>query len=165
MKRTLQVLNELEVSGLFERYAIGGAVGATFYVEPFLTFDLDVFVVLPIGMSGLLTLAPLYEALAERGYYEEGECVVIEGYPVQFLPAYTTLLEEALNEAKEIDFDGVPTRVLRAEHLVAISLQTGREKDRQRVGMFLEQADLDRALLDSVLDRYELTEKWNQWTA
>ena len=29
----------------FTRYAIGGAIGATFYVEPLLTFDLDVFVV------------------------------------------------------------------------------------------------------------------------
>ena len=45
MKRTLQVLNELERDGIVERYAIGGAMGATFYVEPLLTFDLDVFVI------------------------------------------------------------------------------------------------------------------------
>ena len=37
MKRTLQVLNELEHGGVIERYAIGGAMGATFYVEPLLT--------------------------------------------------------------------------------------------------------------------------------
>jgi hypothetical protein len=45
MEATLNVLNELERSGVFTRYAIGGAMGATFYVEPLLTFDLDVFVV------------------------------------------------------------------------------------------------------------------------
>jgi hypothetical protein len=31
MKRTLQFLNELEHSGMLERYAIGGATGPTFY--------------------------------------------------------------------------------------------------------------------------------------
>jgi hypothetical protein len=57
MKRTLQILNELESAGLLRRYAIGGAMGATFYVEPLLTFDLDVFVVLP--GSGEKLLSPL----------------------------------------------------------------------------------------------------------
>jgi hypothetical protein len=70
------------------RYAIGGAMGATFYVEPLLTFDLDIIVLLPQMNSGLLTLAPLYEALRAKGYMEEEECVLIEGVPVQFLPAY-----------------------------------------------------------------------------
>ncbi len=79
MKRTLQVLNELELGGVIDRYAIGGAMGATFYVEPLLTFDLDVFVILPQSVGGLLSLAPLYEALHARGYPEEGECVFIEG--------------------------------------------------------------------------------------
>ena len=33
MKRTLEVLNELEQQGVFTRYAIGGAMGAIFYTE------------------------------------------------------------------------------------------------------------------------------------
>lgn len=98
MKRTLQVLNELERAGVIERYAIGGAMGATFYVEPLLTFDLDVFVILPQGAAGLLSLAPLYEALRAWGYIEERECVLIEGAPVQFLSAHNALLDEALRE-------------------------------------------------------------------
>ena len=99
MEKTLQVLNDLVRTGVLSRYAIGGAMGATFYVEPVLTFDLDVFVVLPKTAGGLSTLEPLYEALRARGYRVEGECVVIEGIPVQFLPAYNVLLEEALAEA------------------------------------------------------------------
>src|SRR5205823_1876681 len=119
MRRTLEVLNELEKESVFSRYAIGGAMAATFYTEPFLTFDLDVFVVLPRTPGGLLTLAPLYDALRTRGYSEEAECVMIEGVPVQFLPAYNTLVEEALNEAQEIMYEDVPARVLRSEHLLA----------------------------------------------
>ena len=102
MKRTLQVLNELEKEGVFARYAIGGAMGATFYTEPFLTFDLDVFVVLPRTPGGSLTLTPIYEALRARGYREENECVLIEGVPVQFLPAYNLLIEEAFAQACDL---------------------------------------------------------------
>lgn len=164
MERTLQILNELEREGVLGRYAIGGAMGATFYVEPLLTFDLDVFVVLPQTGDGQLTLAPLYEALRQRGYAEEEDCVDIEGVPVQFLPAYNALLEEALAEAREILYEQTPTRVLSAEHLAAICVQTGREKDRQRVRVFLEEAELDAERLDAVLRRHNLKGKWNQWT-
>ncbi|MEN9974248.1 MAG: hypothetical protein RLZZ282_254, partial [Verrucomicrobiota bacterium] len=54
----------------------------------FLTYDLDVFVLLPQTAGGLLTLAPIYEALKQRGCEEEGECLLVKGMPVQFLPAY-----------------------------------------------------------------------------
>jgi len=159
------VLNELEKHGVFSRYAIGGAMAATFYTEPFLTFDLDVFVVLPRTPGGLLTLVPLYDALRTRGYSEqENECIRIEGVPVQFLPAYNTLVEEALNEAQEIMYEDVPARVLRSEHLLAICLQTGRSKDRERVRILREQAKLDQNFLADVLRRHQLEDKWKLWT-
>ena len=164
MKRTLQILNELERGGVLDRYAIGGAMGATFYVEPLLTFDLDVFVVLPQSAADLLSLAPLYEALRARGYAEEGECVLIEGVPVQFLPAYNALLEEALREARETSYEEISTKVVRAEHLIAIYLQTGRDKDWERVRIFREQAELDMIYLAGVLQRHGLEGKWKQWT-
>ena len=165
MKRTLQVLNELERDGVFTRYAIGGAMAATFYTEPFLTFDLDVFVVMPQTTGGLLTLAPLYDALRARGYSEqENECIMIEGVPVQFLPAYNALLEEALNDAQEIMYEDVPARVLRSEHLLAICLQTGRSKDRERARILREQAKLDQNFLAEVLSRHQLEGKWKLWT-
>lgn len=164
MKRTIELLNELEREGIFSRYAIGGAMGAIFYTEPFLTFDLDVFVVLPQTSVHLLSLTPIYEALRARGYAEENECVVIEGVPVQFLPAYNALVEEALNQAQEIAYEGVAARVLRGEYLIAIALQTGRSKDRERVRILREQAQLDSDLLADILRRHQLEVKWKQWT-
>ncbi len=163
MKRTLEVLNELEADGLFSRYAIGGAMAATFYTEPVLTFDLDVFVLLQPSTSSLTSLSPIYEALRLRGYTEEQDCVVIEGVPVQFLPAYNSLVEEALAEARASEYEGVRTRVVRAEHLIAICLQTGRTKDRARVALLREQSDVDLPLLADVLRRYNLDEKWKSW--
>jgi len=162
MEKTLAVINELEKAGLLSRYAIGGAMGATFYVEPLVTFDLDVFVVLPTGPGGLLTLTPIYETLRARGYHEEGECVLVEGIPVQFLPAYNPLLEEALAEARETMYADVPTRVLRVEHLLAIALQTGRLKDHERIQLFLKEAELDHTYLAGVIKRHGLEGRWKK---
>ncbi len=162
MEKTLTVINELEKAGFVSRYARGGAMGATFYVEPVVTFDLDVFVVLPTGPGALLSLAPIYEKLRSRGYQEEGACIIIEGIPVQFLPAYNPLLEEALAEARETTYAEVPTRVLSVEHLLAIALQTGRPKDHERIQLFLKEAELDRPYLAALLQRHGLEELWKK---
>ncbi|HET9419462.1 MAG TPA: hypothetical protein VFO30_08985, partial [Chthoniobacterales bacterium] len=74
------------------------------------------------------------------------------------------LVEEALNQAQEIMYEDVPARVLRSEHLVAICLQTGRRKDRERVRILRKQANLDMNFLASVLRRHQLEEKWKLWT-
>jgi hypothetical protein len=163
MEATLKVLNEMEREGVISRYAIGGAVGAIFYMEPFLTYDLDVFVLLPQTAGGLLTLAPIYEVLKRRGYEEEGECMLVEGMPVQFLPAYNPLLEEALAEAQEMRYAETVTRVLRPEHLAAIMVQTGRDKDRQRFSTFMQEAGQDSGYLRAVLERHQLTERFDAW--
>ena len=163
MQRTLQILNELEQSGAMSRYAIGDAMGAIFYIEPLLTFDLDIFVLLPQTKGGLLTLAGLYDALRAKGYVEEDECVIIEGVPVQFRPAYNELLEEALREARDTLYEGTPTRMLRAEHLAAICVQTGRDKDRERARLLREQTVLDQSYLAGILVRHGLEGKWKEW--
>ena len=157
------MLNDLEKEHVFQRYAIGGAMAATFYAEPLLTFDLDIFVLLQPSPAGLLSLSTIYEALRAHGYREDKECVSIEGVPVQFLPAYNRLTEEALAQAPEVDYEGVLTRVLRPEHLAAICVQTGRAKDRDRVRILREQAKLDLDFLAGVLKRHQLEEKWKLW--
>jgi hypothetical protein len=57
------------------------------------------------------------------------------------------------------------TRVLRPEYLLALSLQTGRDKDRERVRILREQATLNRDFLLDVLRRYDLLDKWKSWMA
>ena len=105
-------------------------MGAMFYIEPVSTFDLDIFVILPTLSSGLITLSPLYEYLSTLGYASEGEYVNIEGVPVQFLPAYNDLVETALTEAEINKYGNESVRVFSVEYLIAISIQTGRNKDR-----------------------------------
>jgi hypothetical protein len=163
MERALRVLNEMEQAGVLERYAIGGAMAAVFYGEAVLTYDLDVFAILRPTEGGLLGLAPLYDHVRARGYSEQDECVLIEGIPVQFLPAFNALTEEALAQAREADYAGTPTRVLRAEHLVAIAVQTGRAKDRERCRMLMGGGHVDETRLRDVLQRHGLLARWEEW--
>jgi hypothetical protein len=162
MKLALQALNDLEREGLIRRHAIGGAMGATFYLEPVSTFDLDIFVVFP-DEPLILTLTPIYDFLRARGYQPEGEAVVIGNWPVQFLPAETPLLREAVEQAPAHDYEGVPIRVMSAEHLMAIALHTGRAKDHARLVAFTESGVADPTRLDAVLVRHGLSEAWRRF--
>jgi hypothetical protein len=147
--------------GVIDQYAIGGAVAAIFYVEPINTNDLDVFFTATGVGSDLAVLAPLYKYLLNFGYRGQGETIEIEGWPVQFLPVFNPLVEEALDQAKEIQFEATTTRVMTSEHLVAIMLQTGRLKDYARIQQFLEHKVVDRKRLASILKRHNLDKKWS----
>lgn len=83
MEKTLNVLNELEKNGLLERYAIGGGIAALYYAEPVLTYDLDVFCILPSEREEVITLSPIYEYLQDKSYKADEEHILIEGVPVQ----------------------------------------------------------------------------------
>jgi hypothetical protein len=85
---------------------------------------------------------------------------VVAGWPVQFLPADTPLLEEALAQSVDRDIDGVPMRVFTPEHLVAIAFQLGRPKDRQRLDQFREQKAFSARRVRDILDRHDLLERW-----
>ena len=93
----------------------------------------------------------------------EEEYIVISGWPVQFLPANGRLLEEALTEAVQVDVEGVPARVCSPEYLAAIALQTGRAKDKARLLQFVEAGVLDSARFEQLVDRHQLTDKWQQF--
>ena len=158
------MLNQLERDGVIQRYAIGGAVGATFYLEPVSTFDVDVFVAFkPRQESIIVSPAPIFDYLKRAGCNMEGEHIVISGWPVQFLPANGPLLEDALDSAVEVDVEGVPARVLTAEFLAAVALQTGRAKDKARLLQFIEAHALDRKKFEQLVERHGLTNKWREF--
>jgi hypothetical protein len=160
MRETLRVTNRMVKDGVTKEYAIGGAVAAIYYLEPFDTADLDIFVQVEPPGSALMILAPIYEYLTRRGYKAKGKFLYIEGLPVQFLPVFDPLTNEAVEKAKTIKYARVTTRIKSAEHLVAIMLKTGRPKDYLRIGMFLESGAVNMRQLHVVLKRHGLTKKW-----
>lgn len=154
----------MQADGIIGKYAIGGAVGATFYLEPAATLDVDIFVILPIPPGGLLvSLTPIYDYLKARGGMIEDEHIVIGGWPVQFLPASDELELEALAEAVPTTVEDVGTWVMTAEHLAAIALRTGRPKDHNRILQFIEQGAVDSKKQQTILERHHLIGKWKQF--
>jgi hypothetical protein len=167
LKDAFRVLNAMEADGVIGRFAVAGAVGAYTYIEAASTHDLDVLLLLGNKSSRhSISLASIFTYLKKRGYTDhQGEGIVIEGWPVQFLPAADVLDEEALEEAqsKEIrsDNETIPVRVLRAEHLVAIATRVGRPKDISRIAEFVAQKKVNMPRLREVLDRHGLRRKWS----
>ena len=148
--------------GIIENYAVAGAIGAMFYVEPFSTGDLDVFVITPEDRP--IIELPGWDYLKARGYTKiEKEGIVVEGWPVQFLPATTPLEREAYLNAQVLNVEEVPVRVALPEHLIAIMLKVGRPKDIARIKMFLSQDAVKMNALENVIRRYDLTEKWSDY--
>lgn len=163
MKRTLELINQMQSDGVIAHYAIGGAVGATFYLEPAATLDVDVFVLLSQSGGGLISLTSIYEYLKARGGTEDREHIVLGDWPVQFLVPANALEQEAVAASIPVDVEGVRTWVMLAEHLVAIALSTGRAKDHIRVLQFIQEKRVDVELLTKILEKHRLLSKWQQF--
>src|SRR5438552_6390741 len=71
------MLNQMERDGVIKRYAIGGAVGATFYLEPVSTLDVDVFIAFKQQPGKLIVSPePVFEYLKARGGVMQGQPIV-----------------------------------------------------------------------------------------
>lgn len=109
MKQTLELINQMQSDGVIAHYAIGGAVAATFYLEPAATLDVDVFVLLSTPAGALVSLSPIYEYLKLRGGVEDGEHIVLGEWPVQFLVPANELEIEGVVASIPVEVEGVRT--------------------------------------------------------
>ena len=150
----LRAANNLVTAGLIEDWALGGALAAIYYVEPFTTYDADIFFI-PKDKGLTAGVPAIYAHLEAQGWEVEREHLLIRGFPVQFLAA-SGLTEEAVREAVRIEYEGVPAKVFRAEHIVAIAASVGRAKDKVRIEQLLQQADIDQSRLENILQRHKL---------
>lgn len=61
-----------------------------------------------------------------------------------------------MREARPIEFEGVSAKVFRPEYIIAVAASVGRHKDLARIEQMVNQAKIDKALLDDILRRYNL---------
>jgi len=150
---------DLKERGLIQDYAISGAMAQLFWDEAIPTFDLDVLVLLGTVENVFAPLAQIYEWAAERDYKSEAEHIVISDIPVQFMPAPDALSVEAVENAKTIDYKGLPLRVVSPEYLIALWLQppANTYRRKERAAKLRESSDLDTALLADLRARYNLS--------
>src|SRR5436309_14675664 len=90
----LRAANELVSARLIEDYALGGALAAIYYTEPFATYDADIIFIASDETLGA-GIPAIYSYLQSRGWRIEREHLIVRDFPVQFLAA-SALTEEAV---------------------------------------------------------------------
>ena len=113
--------------------------------------------------SSLEPLRGIYEYCRARGWAIEGEAVRIGVWPTQFIPAFSALTQEAMEQAETADFAGVPLRVVRADHLAVIALSVGRPKDFARVLALLDSSVVTRKGIAALAERHNLATAWQRF--
>jgi len=143
-------------------YAVFGAIAQMRYTEAVATVDADVLVAVPLS-ERFDPLTQIYEFCKCRGYAPEGEAVRVGAWPVQFIPVFSQLTQEALAQAETDDFEGVPLRVVRPDHLAAIALSVGRAKDFARILALIESEAVTREEIATLAQRHQLSEAWERF--
>lgn len=87
---------------------------------------------------------------------------------MQFVPVFSPLTQEAMEQADTADFEGVPLRVVRADYLAylaVIALSVGRAKDYARILALLESSALTRNEIARLAAQHGLSEAWRSFEA
>lgn len=163
-ENVIEVLQDLQVKQIIEKYAIGGAFAATLHNEPISTIDLDIFFFLKEkNDSPILSLSKIYEFAKENGFAFDHEFINIYGWLVQFVEAsHNDLWKEAIENADIIKVGSLEISVIGREYLVAMWLLAGRAKDYQKIAVFWEAEILDKHKLMEILEQFNLSAKWNK---
>jgi len=165
IQEVISELNRIQAAGIIATYAIGGAIAAQEYIETSSTLDVDVFVVFAgDAAQSLAPLGPIWANLITHGAKVEADYLVIGGWPVQFLPPGTPLYDDGIRSARTKDFGGgVEGRIMGPEHLAAIAIATGRNKDYVRVEEFIRRGKVDKAGLMKLIEHFGLEGDWKKF--
>lgn len=164
MEKVIEILNRMKADGVLQNFAIGGGIAFIYYLEPYLTYDVDVFISpVIVGENKLVSFGRIYEYLEELGYKAEREYIRIEDWLVQFVPASEPVQEEAVEQAKRVAFAGQVTLMFSREHLAVELLRSGRPKDHARVVALIESDTMNMTLFRDIINRHDLSDTWKQF--
>jgi len=62
-----------------------------------------------------------------------------------------------------VEYEGVKTKVIVPEYLIALFLRAGRGKDLRKVEMLLERCEIDKERLQKILHQYGLYDKFKEF--
>ena len=110
-----------------------------------------------------MSLDAIYEFAKRKGFSFDHEFISIYGWLVRFVEAsHSPLWTEAIENADIIKINEADAPVIDKEHLVAMWLYAGRAKDYQKIAMFYEAGFLNETKLSGILEKHDLTAKWNK---
>ena len=149
---------------VIHNYALFGAMAQMRYTEAVATFDADVLVFVP-NADQMDVLAGIYAYCKEQDFATEGEAIRVGAWPVQFIPVFSALTREAMENAEIADFDGVPLHVVRADYLAVIALSVRRGKDYARILALLESLSVTKEQVAQLAAQHGLSQAWQQFEA
>jgi len=162
MKEVAELLNRMRSAGIITNYAVFGAAAQMRYTEPVATIDADVLIEV-LDPDRIDVLEPVLAFCRRNDYTISGDTVLAGAWPVHFMPTFNPLTQEAVEQAETADLDGVPVRVVRADHLAAIALSVGRAKDLLRIVALLEAGSVRADELRTLAERHGLSKAWKSF--
>jgi hypothetical protein len=162
MQDVARLLNKMCAAGIIRDYAVFGAVAQMRYTEAVATMDVDILVS-DSQDDDLTVLTPIYEFCAVEGYRPEGEAIRVNDWPVQFIPAFDRVTEDAIKHAENTEIDGEPIRVVSASYLAVIAMSVGRARDNTRILSLFESGAVSRDELSDLSDKYGLSTNWTKF--
>ncbi len=162
MKEVAKLLNRMVEEEAILDYAVFGAVAQMRYTEAVATFDADILVAVS-KPEAIGVLGPIYAFCKALGYLPEGEAIRVGAWPVQLIPAFDSLTEEAIREAETADLEGTHIRVVRADYLAVIALSVGRAKDFARILALREVGAVKDVEISALAKRHGLADAWTRF--
>ncbi|MBA3634080.1 MAG: hypothetical protein H0W58_14910 [Acidobacteria bacterium] len=158
----IDVLESMQAAEIVSNYAVGGAVAAILHSEAISTVDLDIFFFLAEPPTGLiLSLEKIYDYARQNDFPFDKDFINIHGWLVQFVEAsHSPLWTEAVETAETMTIDDRAVKVIDREHLAAMWIFAGRKKDIRKIEMFDEAGIMNRKILNDVLSRFDLLDRW-----
>ena len=145
-------LNDLKRRRIIKDYAVIGAVAAAAYVEPVLTEDIDVVVLVETDDEFWETYARVGDAAEGL----EGMHHVLGGRPVQLFPStIKPIYRDAVAKARQSRIGNVRVKVASPEHLVMLGLEAFRYKDKLRIAALLELPDIYREAIWRLIEEFD----------
>jgi hypothetical protein len=163
MERVIETLDEMVRDGVIEDYVIGGATAVLYFSIPhFITEDVDVFVYLKQQpASSLIDVSSIYNYLLSRKSTRiQGEYIIVDDFPIQFLVPYDELSKEAFANAIPITSENMRFKIFSIEYSMAIMIQLGKEKYIERLRTLMRLRLFDEKKLEFLLEKFDLVSKW-----
>jgi len=162
MKEVAKLLNSMVEKNIISDYAVFGAVAQMRYTEAVATMDADILV--SISSEGdLVLITPIYDFCASLGYLPEGDAIRVGDWPVQFVPSFNPLTDEAMLTAEYTEIDSVAIRVVRADYLAVIALSVGRNKDFLRILSLIDSGVITHKEICMLAGKHGLSDAWNNF--
>lgn len=164
IEQVISVLEDMQSENIIADFAIGGAFAAILHNEPIATIDLDIFFLLAKKSDSLiLSLDSVYKYAKRHNFSFDHEFINIYDWLVQFVEAsHNPLWIEAIENAETVKIKEKQISVIGKEHLAAMWIFAGRNKDFQKISMFWDAEILDKEKLFAILERHNLLSKWNK---